>query len=341
MRSRPDNGAPAGNGAPAADGEQAAPIHVQPEAELVQHGDWPLDIAQVTNVRVVGDVTEDEVATAAGNEDEVATAAGNEEEGEEEGEEEEEEEEEESRRKKMKRVIHDLCPSSGPDAQTWLKNHAKAQPKRSRTKSNSKGTEGGFVSKPPDLARSEGDSVVTGGMKRTCVMDACARALDLDSKKDTDRVRELRGMLPEDAHEDTKYEEASKVLRENEGKKIVVVTSEFNGQGGMRLNLLLAGKEVFKAERKLLVALHVKVPHAKKGDQHCVFFSGKSVYNNTYLSRSTRSGDFSSYPVTEVEEKDLTHDGARALWDSLYPSHWVSLSRVFEIVEASDPRESV
>ena len=119
------------------------------------------------------------------------------------------------------------------------------------------------------------------------------------------------------------------------------VTSEFNHKGGLRLNLLLAGEALFKAKRKLLVGLHVKVPHASKGDAHCVFFSGRAAYNNTYSSRSTRSGDFSSYPVTEVEEKDLTHDGARSFWGSLYPSHWVSLTRVFEMVDASDPREGV
>ena len=89
------------------------------------------------------------------------------------------------------------------------------------------------------------------------------------------------------------------------------------------------------------MGLHVKVPHAKTGDSHCVFFSGKAVYNNTYLSRSTRTGDFSSYPVTEVQEKDLTSKGALEFWGSLYPSHWVSLSRVFEVVEVSDPREGL
>ena len=108
--------------------------------------------------------------------------------------------------------------------------------------------------------------------------------------------------------------------------------------GGLRLNLLLAGKKVFEAKRKLLVELHVKVPHAKEGDSHCVFFSGEAVYNNTYTCRVTRTGDFSSYPVTEVEEKDLTPEGARAFWGSLYPAHWVSLSRVFEMTELSDPR---
>ena len=107
-------------------------------------------------------------------------------------------------------------------------------------------------------------------------------------------------MVPKDANMNTHYSDASKVLREIEGKKLVPVTSAFNHAGGLRLNLLLKGKEVFENNRKLLVGLHVKVPHAKEGDSHCVFFSGKAVYNNTFLARATRTGDFSLYPVTEV-----------------------------------------
>jgi hypothetical protein len=215
---------------------------------------------------------------------------------------------------------------------------AKKAKKKSRAESNGKKVKKGYVSKPTGQARAEGDCVVTGGSERTCVMDSCARGLELDSKADAERVRKLRKMVPVDANEDTRFSDASKVLREEEGKKLVPVTSEFNGNGGTRLNLLLAGEALFKAKRKLLVGLHVKVPHTKKGDSHCVFFSGKAVYNNTYVSRSTRTGDFSSYPVTEVEEKDMTPDGARAFWGSLYPSHWVSLSQVFEMVEVADPR---
>jgi hypothetical protein len=72
---------------------------------------------------------------------------------------------------------------------------------------------------------------------------------------DAERVCELRKMVPVDANENTRLTNASKVLRETEEKKLVAVTSEFNHKGGLRLNLLLAGKGISKKKRKLLVEL--------------------------------------------------------------------------------------
>ena len=281
-----------------------------------------------------------------GEEDEAPEAeaggAGEEGEEDEDAEEDEEEEDEDAKEDRIRKTTAALVRLGQSPANAEARARTEAgMRKRSRAESNAKKAKGGYVSKTPGQARAEGDLVVTGGSERTCVMDASARALELDSQVDAERVRKLRKMVPADADENTRFSVASKVLREEEGKKLVPVTAEFNHKGGTRLNLLLAGKAIFEAERKLLVGLHVKVPHAKKGDSHCVFYSGKAVYNNTYLVRSTRTGDYSSYPVTEVQEKDLTPEGALAFWGSLYPSHWVSPSRVFEVVEASDPREGL
>ena len=184
----------------------------------------------------------------------------------------------------------------------------------------------GFVSFTTDESRGRGLDVVSGGCSRTCLPDACATALGLAH---ADRQK-LRAMMQDDVKQDMQIERANQVLTVHYQKKIVPVTREFTGTGGIRLNIL---RIPYRQGRKLLVQLLVKVPNAEVGDSHIIYSDGIYLFNNTSLNRTTRRNDMSSYPVTLIQETDFSAESARRVFDSLYPSRWVTPQRVFAILD--------
>jgi hypothetical protein len=123
-------------------------------------------------------------------------------------------------------------------------------------------------------------------------------------------------IMGDDLYSDARFT-AAQTFVESCGMLLARVTQRFDMKGGLAYNLL-------NARGLFLVHLSISYgPHDDDPDDHCVAYDGLTVRDNNQYKK-----------VKDLDDGDrATKEGARKLFDSLYPNMMVRIENVFQLTQ--------
>ena len=205
---------------------------------------------------------------------------------------------------------------SGPGARTTRKRKRKSggaqRAKKAAVAADEE--EGGYTDKGRMLERTEGGVVVTG-TKRSCVPDALFSLLaTLSLLPNTDEARDdVRGIMPDDEDQNTRFTRADEYVRERFGKTLTRATGHFMVKGGPASALLNTPGVHAVVQLRITCG-----PDDKKPDLHCVAYDGHTLKDNYKYSK-----------IKVLDEGDRTVQGARDVFNSLVKGCSVEIKNIY------------